>query len=170
MKTGTEKTEKKTMKIFERGPEKLIASEDYHLLFNRETGFTARWGKNPQDDPNFSPIGPELLDIEISTTCSKGCKWCAPAGTLINTISGEIPIEEISEEDLVIGYDVKNKIPRLNEVKEVYSHDYNGDIICIELESGRKLQLTPDHIVFLSNGAEIIAGELKEGDDMVAFL
>jgi MoaA/NifB/PqqE/SkfB family radical SAM enzyme len=35
-----------------------------------------RWGKTLQDDPDYSPIGPELLDIEVSTICSRACRWC----------------------------------------------------------------------------------------------
>jgi len=55
---------------------KVYKSEDYNFVFNKKTGFFARWGKTALDDPKFSPIGPEILDIEISTICSKGCPWC----------------------------------------------------------------------------------------------
>jgi len=41
-----------------------------------EDGFFARWGKNKEDDPEYSPFGPEILDIEISTICSRACSWC----------------------------------------------------------------------------------------------
>lgn len=46
---------------------KCIASSDYNLLFNKQTGFLARWGKTKDDDPDWSPFGPELADIEISS-------------------------------------------------------------------------------------------------------
>jgi MoaA/NifB/PqqE/SkfB family radical SAM enzyme len=37
-----------------------------------------RWGKttDDKDDPQFSPVGPELLDIEVSDVCSQGCSHC----------------------------------------------------------------------------------------------
>ena len=41
-----------------------------------KNGFFARWGKTIEDDPDFSPVGPELLDIEISTICHGGCPHC----------------------------------------------------------------------------------------------
>lgn len=41
-----------------------------------ENGFFARWGKTEEDDPEYSPFGNEILDIEISTICSKECPWC----------------------------------------------------------------------------------------------
>jgi radical SAM protein with 4Fe4S-binding SPASM domain len=51
----------------------------YNWIFNTKTGFFARWGRTKEEDPSYSPIGPELLDIEVSTTCNgpgKPCSWC----------------------------------------------------------------------------------------------
>ncbi len=55
---------------------KVYNSPAYKYMFNLETGFFARWGATPEDDPEFSPVGPEIADIEVSTICSKGCPWC----------------------------------------------------------------------------------------------
>ena len=65
---------------------KYIMSDTYNYIFNMENGFFARWGKTRDDDPQFSPIGPELLDIEVSTQCHGGCVWCYKS----NTPSGRI--------------------------------------------------------------------------------
>jgi len=64
--------------IGERGDEKFLMSPDYKYVFNKKTGFFARWGKTKEDDPQWSPFGPEILDLEISTsaTCSGRCKFC----------------------------------------------------------------------------------------------
>lgn len=55
---------------------KTFKSPDYNFVFNMEDGFFARWGKRKEDDPEYSPFGPEILDIEVSTICHKGCKFC----------------------------------------------------------------------------------------------
>lgn len=55
---------------------KTFKSPGYNFIFNMENGFFARWGRTEEDDPEYSPFGPEILDIEISTICSRGCKWC----------------------------------------------------------------------------------------------
>jgi len=58
---------------------KNLCSPDYSFHFNKQTGFFARWGKtiNKADDPQWSPYGPEILDLEISTGECKGrCKFC----------------------------------------------------------------------------------------------
>lgn len=55
---------------------KVFKSEEYNYIFNRNNGFFARWGKTKDDDPEYSPFGPEILDIELSTICSRGCSFC----------------------------------------------------------------------------------------------
>jgi len=59
----------------------------YNWLFNTDTGGFCRWGRTQDEDPSYSPIGPEILDIEVSTIChgpGKPCKHCyksnGPAG------------------------------------------------------------------------------------------
>jgi len=54
-------------------------SENYNFNFDRKTGFFMRWGKTVDDDPSYSPVGPEIADIEIATSCSgvgKVCDFC----------------------------------------------------------------------------------------------
>jgi len=59
---------------------KVVKGLTYNFVFDCETGFFARWGKNYEDDPLYSPGGPEIADIEISTICSgpfgKRCTFC----------------------------------------------------------------------------------------------
>jgi len=153
------------IKISDNGKIKSVRSETYNYKFRKEDGFFVRWGKTLEDDPEFSPVGPEILDMEISTgRCSAGCKFCSPVGTLIKTPNGEIGIEDIKEGDLVIGYNTKNEKLHVQEVEEIYSHEYEGELICIELENGRMLELTPDHEVYVNNKNFIPAKDLKEND------
>ena len=63
-------------------------SSTYNYIYNKESGFFLRWGENFDDDPQWSPSGPEIMDLEISTVpCqhSKLCKHCYKD----NTGSGE---------------------------------------------------------------------------------
>jgi len=55
---------------------KICTSSDYNFVFNKKNGFFARWGKTKDDDPQWSPIGPELLDIEVTTICKNSCPFC----------------------------------------------------------------------------------------------
>ena len=54
---------------------------DYAQIFNKETGFNVRMGKDANDDPAWCPLGPEIADIEVSINgCPKvggaSCKFC----------------------------------------------------------------------------------------------
>jgi len=64
---------------------KQVRSKFYNYNFDIKTGFFVRWGKDENDNPVMSPIGPEILDMEISTICGGigksidkkyPCKWC----------------------------------------------------------------------------------------------
>lgn len=62
--------------IKENTLQKQVRSEKYNYNFNKRTGFFARWGIEPNDDPAYAP-GPEILDIEISSgKCSGDCPFC----------------------------------------------------------------------------------------------
>jgi len=51
-------------------------SGNYNWVFDTETGYFMRWGKNHQDNPEYSEVGPEILDIEVSTVCHQNCNFC----------------------------------------------------------------------------------------------
>ena len=66
---------------------KTLIGFDYNYIFLKKAkfghtaGFFQRWGHSPKDDPHFSPVGPEILDIEISVNgCppvgGHNCKFC----------------------------------------------------------------------------------------------
>lgn len=64
---------------------KIVKSPDYNYIFDDVTGFFARWGATPNDDPDFSKFGPEIADIEITTKCTgpggRLCKFCYKSNT-----------------------------------------------------------------------------------------
>lgn len=49
------------MLISETPKKKLICSKEYNYRFDKETVFFARWGKTKEEDPLFSPFGPEII-------------------------------------------------------------------------------------------------------------
>lgn len=68
--------EKNPVQVRQVGNLKLITANHYHLIFNRLTGYTVRWGDKLEDDAIMAP-SPELLDIELSAgRCSGACNFC----------------------------------------------------------------------------------------------
>jgi len=61
---------------------KMCAGNGYNFIFDKQNGNFARWGIDLDDDPPFSPIGPEILDLEISVHgCSMNCNFCYKGNT-----------------------------------------------------------------------------------------
>lgn len=59
---------------------KFIQSDNYNLIFFKNTGKMVRWGKIPEDDPLYAPM-PEILDLEISSGKCIGCSFCYKANS-----------------------------------------------------------------------------------------
>ena len=73
---------------------KVAKYPNYNYIFRLKDGFFVRWGKNIEDNPEVAPA-PEILDIEVTTSCSgvegidnKGnitprtpCKFCYKSNT-----------------------------------------------------------------------------------------
>jgi len=59
---------------------KYFASKEFSFVFDMDNGNTAFWGKTMEDDSDYNPHGPLLLDIEISEKCfgvgGSLCKEC----------------------------------------------------------------------------------------------
>ncbi len=54
--------------LLENEKVKAFRSPSYNFNFNKVNGYFERWGKSHNDDPDYSPFGPEILDLEISTS------------------------------------------------------------------------------------------------------
>ena len=65
------------LKIINNEKYKICRSSDYNFIFNKKTGFFARWGKTKKEDPLCGP-SPEILDLEISSggDCKGKCPFC----------------------------------------------------------------------------------------------
>jgi hypothetical protein len=62
---------------------KILESPEYNYAFSLGIGRLMRWGITKEMDPEYCKYGPEILDIEISTKCSKACPWCYKSNTAI---------------------------------------------------------------------------------------
>ena len=67
--------------ITQKGSLKSFKTPNYNYVFDVSCGFFARWGEKMKNDPELSPFGPEILDIEVSTICKKACAHCYKSNT-----------------------------------------------------------------------------------------
>ena len=147
------------MKIKETDTVKLLSSPDYNYVFNKKTGLFMRWGRTTREDPDYSPFGPEIADIEISTICGglrKPCPWCYKGNTEVG--------KNMSFETFV---KVFNKLPRtLTQIAfGIGDLNANPDLFNI-MEHCRKNEVIPNITI---NGYDTTT-ENKQLSDNNAFL
>lgn len=160
------------IKFFEDETNKKVRSEKYNYNFNKVTGYFVRWGETLQDDPIMAPW-PEILDIEVEERCNgvpglngieSPCHFCSPDNTMVNIPTGSKNISEVLIGDKVLSWNGHEVVE--NEVVDVYKHNNAKELIRIELENGYSIELTPDHLVFLTDGSTKPAGDLTLDDDI----
>ena len=81
---------------------------------------------------------------------------CLPAGTLIQTPDGPVPIEEVRWEDSVVAAAGRGKTLTA-EVSGIHRKWYDGKLVKITTQSGAVLRATPNHVLFsrLSNAPDL---------------
>lgn len=80
----------KTYILLDAPNTKVMVGDDYNYTFDKTNGNFARFGKTYDDDPNFSPVFAEIIDIEITTKCDgamgldgirRPCSFCYKSNT-----------------------------------------------------------------------------------------
>lgn len=102
---------------------KYVASQKYNYVFDKQTGFFARWGKTKNDDPIMAPA-PEIADIEVTTKCSgingKLCPFCyksnSPNGKNMSFETFKKIIDTLPHKEIINDKKEIIKIPLLTQV------------------------------------------------------
>lgn len=77
-------------KLVETDKIKVFRSPELNFNFDKRNGYTTTWGETFKDNPDFSPYGPMILDMEVTDIC-KGignegpCPFCYKSNTAKNT-------------------------------------------------------------------------------------
>jgi intein/homing endonuclease len=140
----------------------IVIRKENKTIFDTNTGILCRGIEK-------KPSAPELIDLKITNKCEASCNFCLVAGTKILTPNGEISIEDIKVGDIVYAYNEENNRRIETKVLEKYIRKYDGLIIVIELENGEKLELTPEHKIYVKNKGWIFAKEIETEDDLLEF-
>ncbi|SEB17822.1 Hint domain-containing protein [Pedobacter hartonius] len=86
-------------------------------------------------------------ELTIAIFSAKGASLtCFPAGTLVHTSSGLLPVEEIQEGTLLWTVNEKNGQRELKPVKKTHRRS-TLNLMAVELENGILFEITPDHRV-----------------------
>lgn len=106
----------------------------------------------------------ELSNHENSQR-NQNSSGCFPAGTLVETPTGAIPIEKLAKGDSVLGVSIKAHEKRTKRIAKVCVHPLTT-IWQIGLTDGRTIRTTAAHS-FYNGRSWIIAKNLKAGDSIL---
>lgn len=105
----------------------------------------------------------EFFDIGITERCNACCPFCVTGDTKIKTPGGYKSISDIKPGDKVLSFNESTRQSEYKQVVDTSEREYSGDLIEIETESGKIIQLTPNHKVYTQRGY-IMAENLLETD------
>lgn len=94
---------------------------------------------------------------------------CVSEKTLIRTPFGDKKITEIRKGDLVVSYNIEKNIFENKKVLDTFinhTSSKSAKMYRIELENGRKIELTGNHPVYTTNRGWVKAENLTEQDDI----
>lgn len=129
-------------KIIENKTSKALVSDAVNYYFSKATGFTATWGKTKEEDAIYSPFGPLIADIEISTICHGVNGTLCPACYKTNSSVGRnMSLETFKK--LLDKFFIKK--------------------VKIELEDGNVMSFAYNDLVSLTNGQKKYAKYLTGG-------
>lgn len=116
-------------------------------------------------DGKAVPKLPESADIKISDYCDAGCPHCFVGTTLIATVNGNKPIDQIQIGDQVYSYNFDKAYIEPQTVEALLSKN-TFELIEIELENGHIIKCTPDHLIFTKARGWVKAEDLFVEDDL----
>jgi hypothetical protein len=133
--------------IKENSAFKIITHPHFNLLFRKSDGYTATWGATKEEDPDFSPLGPIIADIEISEICHEGCKFCYKAnmakGANMSFETFKAIFHKLPRTLTQIAYGL-GSVPTTHYYKEVEVEDANKQMKTIEINGKKYVEITKD--------------------------
>lgn len=107
----------------------------------------------------------------LATACGMFyCSTCFPAGTLVRTPDGAVPIERLKVGDQVLSWDVEAGKTTVAAVVDTHVHESDPDLLTLTLADGRKIRATPDHPFWRPGSMDWVrAEELVVGDALAVF-
>ncbi|MBI2629542.1 DUF87 domain-containing protein [Candidatus Pacearchaeota archaeon] len=117
---------------------------------------------------------PIYMDIARShVVLVSGKRGCLTEGTSIFTDKGYLPIKDFNKENKILSFNKDEKKFEW-ENAELLEYPISENLIEIELEDGRKLQLTKEHPLLITSGEKLLsllwmeAEKLNKGDKLIS--
>lgn len=117
---------------------------------------------NSEEQRSGNQLQASGTELTISLFAAKGATMtCFPAGTLVYTNNGLLPIETITKAVLLWTMDEQTGERQLKPIKELHRRTALSMVV-VELENGTLFEVTPDH-PFMTDAGWMEAGALEAG-------
>jgi hypothetical protein len=110
----------------------------------------------------LSELETQMTQWVPSDPKAKSPDRCVAKGTLIATINGDVPIEDIHVGDLVLTRSGYRKVLASTLTER------NADVLRLTLSSGKILDCTPNHPIWVEDRGKVPAWTLSKRDRLVA--
>ena len=121
------------------------------------------WGSNEKQ--NGDKLQASGMELTLAIFAAKGSSLtCFPAGTMVHTNNGLLPIEEVTADDLLWTANELTGERELKPIKEIHRRT-TLTLMVVELANGILFEVTPDHR-FLTKGEWREIRELKPADEL----
>ena len=125
-----------------------LLKKDLHVLKKWNDRLTHIFVDEWQDTNKIQYILTKLLVGKGKNITAVGdASQCLPSGTLITTPSGDIKIEDIQKEDLIISATGRGLSEKF-KVNNIHKRKVSENIIVLKTTTGQVLRLTTNHILF----------------------
>lgn len=114
---------------------------------------------------NYADVNGDTINWSTAKTRLK----CVSGDTIVHTENGDKPIKDVVNGDdmFVKSIDDTTGEVVMSEITNRWSQDTDQDWVEIETESGRKLKITTNDFLKMSNGAYREVCNLRVGDELV---
>lgn len=106
----------------------------------------------------------DFIAPPFAVGCEMACSYCIEEGTMISTPSGQVPVEQIQDGDVVFAFDSSTEQLVEAHVQGTAQRDVE-ELIEIEVE-GAVIRASLEH-PFLTQRGWIKAGDLLETDELI---
>lgn len=114
---------------------------------------------------NYGDVNGDTIDWSTAITREK----CVSGDTIVETENGEKSIKDVvnGNDKLILSFNDETGELELQEIEDRWCKDTESDWVEITMDSGRKLKITTNDHIKLSNGAYREVCNLKIGDEIV---
>ena len=113
-----------------------------------------------------------VFGFALSAALLQGCyssrgNSCFPAGTKVQTPTGEINVESVKVGDEVLGFDFATGKTVAVHVTQTHIHHFDAKLKKLTLSDGATLEVTPEHPLYSETRLGFVkAGELVAGEQL----